>query len=205
MLTVPEKSRGKVQVMDQWEFEKLKNIEDIFKADDRSSMSISNASEALTSEALIRHHGMISSVTLSADVDDDVRVQFEIARNIFLYSFFYYRFGMTSLKQAAASTELGLRLYIGKSHDERENTLKKLLRRAHSQGLVNLKEIKAHLDPEEFIQILTSFRNTLAHGSPTLFAPANCVCFIQDYAAILNMFYARVRERDLKPTLHGWE
>lgn len=186
--------------MEQWEFEKLRDIGDIFKADFRNLMSISDANKAL-----IKHHEMIANVTLSADIDDDVKVQFEIARNLFLYSFFYYRFGMTSFKQAAVSAELGLRRYIGKPESERENTLKKLLRRAHSQGFINLKEIKPHLEPEEFIRILTSFRNTLAHGSHSLFPPTDCIGFIRDYAEILNMFYAHVRGQNLKSSLNGWE
>ena len=105
--------------MDQWEFEKLRSIEDIFKADSLNLLSISDPNEAL-----LHHHQMISDVMLSKDVDDDVKVQFEISRNLFLYSFFYYRFGMTSFKQAAAAAELGLRRYIGKPDNERENTLR---------------------------------------------------------------------------------
>lgn len=184
--------------MDQWDFEKLRDIQEIFQPDFRNLLSISDPKEAL-----IRHHGLISYITLTEDVDDDVKVQFEVARNIFLYSFFYYRFGMTSFKQAAAAAELGLRRYLGKNN-QREDTLKKLLRRADSQGYINLKEIKPHLEPKVFIEILTDFRNDLAHGSHSLFPPKNAVDFIKSYAEILNRLFAYKKKHNLKPSNEGW-
>ncbi len=186
--------------MKQWEQEKLKPIDKVFEPDFRNLLSCPDSNKAFE-----MHYNAISEISLSEDVDDDVRTQFEIARNLFLYSFFYYRFGMTSFKQAAACTELALRRYLGKPNNDRENGMKKLLRRAQSQGYINVKVLKPHLEPEQYIDILTNFRNDQAHGSHSLFMPQDCLSFIEDYSELLNQFFSNIRKKNIQASIDGWQ
>lgn len=62
-----------------------------------------------TTLTLAQHHADIDTVSLSQRVPELVAIQFETARNLYLYSWHVYRFYMVAEMQAYATLELGLR------------------------------------------------------------------------------------------------
>jgi len=62
-----------------------------------------------TTLTLAQHHADIDAVRLSHLVPEPVSIQFETARNLYLYSWHVYRFYMVAEMQAYATLELGLR------------------------------------------------------------------------------------------------
>jgi hypothetical protein len=60
--------------------------------------------------AVNEHHAKVATMTLTASVPQDVLVQFETAKNIFLYAWFVYRFFPIAEHHALTCLELGLRL-----------------------------------------------------------------------------------------------
>lgn len=55
------------------------------------------------------HHAAIAAITLSPAVPEPIAIQFETARNLYLYAWYVYRFYMTAQVQALTTLELGLR------------------------------------------------------------------------------------------------
>lgn len=60
-------------------------------------------------EPLVAHHAHIDRIRVSDQVPEDVAIQFETARNIYLYAWHVYRFYMVAELQALVTLEFGLR------------------------------------------------------------------------------------------------
>jgi hypothetical protein len=93
--------------------------------------------------ALAEHHADISAVALHAGVPQDVALQFETARNLYLYAWFIYRFYPVAEQHSLACLELSLRDRL--KEDIRQGKVKApgtrpmlriLLKYAVEQGLV---------------------------------------------------------------------
>ena len=118
--------------------DQLRAFEQIHVPDVRSQTDAGGASEALA-----RHHGNIARLELSAAVPDGVAVQFETARNLYLYAWLIYRFYPVAEMQALAALEFGLRERFPAplpaaywSNPKREPTLHALTRYAADQALI---------------------------------------------------------------------
>jgi hypothetical protein len=59
--------------------------------------------------SLEERHKDIAALVLNFTVPEEVAIQFETARNLYLYAWYVYRFHMVAAKQAYATLELGLR------------------------------------------------------------------------------------------------
>jgi hypothetical protein len=89
------------------------------------------------------HHEGIAALSLHAGVPQDVALQFETARNLYLYAWFVYRFYPVAEHHSLACLELALRdrlkddVRAGKvGGSGRQPMLRALLRYAVAQGLV---------------------------------------------------------------------
>ena len=95
----------------------------------------------------------INSINLSDDVPDEIQSQFNIAKMIAVYSWFYYPFHQISELKAYSTLEFALR------QKYKLKNLRTLLEKAVSDGVVERKD---------YPEILSKLRNHLAHGSTTL-------------------------------------
>lgn len=59
------------------------------------------------------HHADISAISLNSDVPENVRVQFETSKNLYLYAWFVYRFYPVAQLHAFTCLELALRERFG--------------------------------------------------------------------------------------------
>jgi hypothetical protein len=90
---------------------------------------------------LADHHELISAYTLHAGVPQEIVLQFETARNVYLYAWFVYRFYPVAEHQCLACLELALRerlkeeIRTGKVKGKRP-VLRLLLKYAVDSGLV---------------------------------------------------------------------
>ncbi|MEK6669353.1 MAG: hypothetical protein AABZ19_11060 [Pseudomonadota bacterium] len=64
------------------------------------------------SASLAVHHADIEAIRLSGAVPEPIAIQFETARNLYLYAWHVYRFYMVAKVQALTTLELGLRTYL---------------------------------------------------------------------------------------------
>lgn len=116
--------------------EALRTLESVMEPDPR------NAHFGFYPPSLETRHADISALTLNNTVPEEVAIQFETARNLYLYSWYVYRFHMVAAKQAYATLELGLRAALpSRLPDPYQKRGKKamlggMLRYAVDQGLL---------------------------------------------------------------------
>jgi len=123
--------------------EKLRPAEYVCEPDPRSTGFVRIDLTNGTSRAieLADHHELISGYVLHDGVPGDIVLQFETARNVYLYSWFVYRFYSVSEHQSLACLELALRerlkdeIRTGTIKGKRP-TLRPLLKYAIEHGLV---------------------------------------------------------------------
>lgn len=93
--------------------------------------------------SLKKRHEDIAGLILNITVPEEVAIQFETARNLYLYAWYVYRFHMVAAKQAYATLELGLRTALPSKLPEpyqrrqaRKPMLRGMLLYAIDQGLL---------------------------------------------------------------------
>jgi hypothetical protein len=123
----------------------LKTLKEINSPDERGSFFLRHDSLGFRNKTLEDHHANISQFQLSSNVPEDVVLQYETAKNIYLYAWYVYRFYPAAEHLALACLEMGLRkqfpegLPLGYGNKIRPNvrpTLAPLLRYAVDQGLI---------------------------------------------------------------------
>lgn len=185
--------------MNQWEVDFLKPLKAILQPDSRCLYNFRN-----TDEALQAHYDFVAKILLNEYVHNDIKVQFETAKNAFVYSFFAYRLGMMAVHQAIAATELAMRRMIGDPNKKPKETFQPLLQKAYDMDLIDVKKIRPHMDITGFKKFLGNFRNDLSHGSHTLMPPYAMAPIIQDCGHILNQLFENAHTRELKPSWNAW-
>lgn len=90
--------------------------------------------------SLAVHHAGVAAIQISSAVPEPVAIQFENARNLYLYAWYVYRFYMPATAAALAALEFGLRERLRTTLPEKKQgkklMLKRLLHMAVDQGLV---------------------------------------------------------------------
>jgi hypothetical protein len=127
----------------KYDLEGLRPAEYVWEADPRNTMLVRVDLTNGTSRPieLADHHEQISAYLLHAGVPQEIVLQFETARNVYLYAWFVYRFYPVAEHQCLACLELALRerlkeeIRTGKIKEKRP-TLYPLLKYAVDQGLV---------------------------------------------------------------------
>jgi hypothetical protein len=126
-----------------FDLEKLRLAEYVGEPDPRNTMSVRIDRTNGTSRPieLADHHEQISAYALHAGVPQEIVLQFETARNVYLYAWFVYRFYPVAEHQCLACLELALRerlkeeIRTGKVKGKRP-ALRLLLKYAVDNGLV---------------------------------------------------------------------
>jgi hypothetical protein len=178
---------------------------DAFRAQDRVLLpderwtpivNLDLATGKTSPRALETEHSRIAELTLDDCVARDVRVHFETARNLLLYSWFVYRFVQVAELHALGTLEMALRLRLDYTGDHSPG-LARMLKEAFKKGLFRdegfrhverMKKTKPVPYPEDSVHLggvvlppspvsgyakmlcwsLPMHRNDLAHGSVTL-------------------------------------
>jgi transcriptional regulator with XRE-family HTH domain len=160
------------------------------------------------------HYRAIASITLAESVPGTIQTLFNTARNVLVYSWQVYRFTVVAELQAYSTLEFALRDRLGIGGNFDGPGLAKLLRRAAKEGVltdeafVALRShpcwpvvtgnsfIDANTDPDVvssrghvaiLAQVLPMLRNTLAHGSSSVWPDAFATFWV--VAAAINWMY----------------
>lgn len=118
--------------------EALRDPESAMAPDPRTGMFAGQAARSLA-----EHHAYIAAVQLSPAVPEPIAIQFETARNLYLYAWHVYRFYMVAATQALTTLEFGLRERLPSRLPEpyqrakqKQPMLAGMLRYAIDQGLI---------------------------------------------------------------------
>jgi hypothetical protein len=173
--------------------EELKRFEEVYEPDVRQRLYVifdSNLKQfrPLTLKDI---HNIANSIELHNGVPEEIRSHFEMARNLFIYSWFYYPFNVAAQLQAFTTAEYALRQRANISIASRNKPgFKGLLKMAVNQAWISDKgfshaesaRLKAtsnilSASPEQrkvetyckaLMETLPRFRDELAHGSTML-------------------------------------
>lgn len=182
--------------------EKLRPAEFITEPDPRNALivridTVAGTSRPLTASDL---HEMVSCLSLSATVPENIAQHFETVKNIFLYSWFIYRFQPVAELQSLACLEFALRERFANeimtgAIDKKNAMLRGLLTFAVKNGVVKSEAFSGWSqasDPDrKFAKSLAitlpEIRNNWAHGSDELLPSARTIIAL--VAEIINQLF----------------
>ncbi len=158
------------------EMEEFKKLEDVGKPDRRNSYFAVVNQETGENRPLDHEdiYKSVDAVNLLDSVPEDIRSQFNVAKNLAVYTWFSYSFHQISELKAFSTLEMALKQKFGKN----KNGFRGLLRKAVNSGLIRDKGFShiTHEVQEEYEMeysrrlpdIIPNLRNELAHGSNML-------------------------------------
>lgn len=152
-----------------YKMEEFKPLNQVTEPDVRHALI-----DALTGSklSLCGLHAAVGSITLNDAVPDEIESQFNVARNLVLYTWFSYSLDPVAQLKTYIIIEHALNIRDGL----RDRSLKKMLRRAVSEGWIadiGFRHVVSNPnDPQKYcrklIDILPSLRNQAAHGCSNL-------------------------------------
>ena len=114
----------------------------------------------------------VKSISLSESVPDSIKSQFNVAKNLAVYSWFSYSFHQIAEMKAYSVVEAALKMKLG-TH---KNGFRGLIKKAVNTGLIKDSGFQHIKSDEESVQyssqlpgLMSGFRNNLAHGSTKLY------------------------------------
>lgn len=157
----------------------------------------------------------IGRYELASNVPKDVRVQFDLARNLFVYSWFVYRFSSPAQAQAYAALERALKCKLADAQIgfPKRATLSRLLEKIISLGWlrdsdfphlfdtrrsqdtegIGIERVQYDPDGADFVsklpKILPQLRNSYVHGDATIVGPITGFMALDAATNIINALY----------------
>jgi hypothetical protein len=135
----------------------LKSLAAIYSPDPRSNNQALLDIFQLGAIGIDEHHAKVASIKLAASMPEPIRVQFETAKNLYLYAWFVYRFYPVAEHHALTCLELGLRLRfpdpLPKEYwkkPDRKPTLRPLLTFAIDTGIIKNEGFRQWRDQVDF-------------------------------------------------------
>ncbi|MDA8119204.1 MAG: hypothetical protein M0Z85_03950 [Gammaproteobacteria bacterium] len=162
----------------------MKTLAKLCKPDDRQRFTGGSPKD---------YHAHLQTLVLADIVPEDVRKQFEVVRNLMLYGWFVYEFYTVGAGQALACLEFGLReAYVASvgGDGQHRKGLARYIEWAEKSGL--LPDGVFH---ERINRLVSSVRNSLAHGGTTLLNYALAIPQLEVTADMLNAVYSALEER----------
>lgn len=167
--------------------ETFKAYTEILKMDERHGLLGQVTGQVLSLPGL---HEALEGITLHDAVPESVQGQFNVARNMALYSYFCYSLAPEVQMKTYAVTELALRERLNGG----KRGLRSLLKQAVDDGLLSDAGFRhvPHNPENPYVKslpkVLSSLRNSAAHGS-TLLLP-QCVGHIEKSADLINQLFS---------------
>lgn len=168
--------------------EELKPLDQLHAIDERHALLSQVTGRLLDPTTL---HATISKIELNDRVPDDLKSQFNVARNMALYSYFCYSLAPEVQAKTFVIIEYALRLREGSG---KRLMLKKLLKLSVDQGWItdagfkHLKNLSIDNSySKSLIEWIPAMRNEFAHGTNILVP--DCVSHLSICADFVNQLY----------------
>lgn len=168
--------------------EKFKKLEEIGLKDTKHGLVHALTGQSYELKAL---HECLNQIELKASAPDEIKSQFNVARNMALYTYFFYALAPEVHLKTFTVMEYALRIRSGAS---KEKPFKQILRQAVSEGWIRdsgfqhlEKPDKNNLYSKNLVDILPDMRNRLAHGSNML--DPSCLGHIQKCCDFVNQLF----------------
>lgn len=166
----------------------FKRLEDLTKIDESHVLLAQMTGRVLDLDRLYRS---VASIELNEGVPEDIRGQFNVARNMALYTYFCYDLAPEAQLKTFTVIELALR---HRANNPKGKTLRPLLKLAVSQGWIRdsgFRHIKNPLPENPYscslIDTIPELRNESAHGSTNL--SPETVWYLERCADLVNQLF----------------
>ena len=133
-------------------------------------------------------HGIVAGIELNAAAPTVIREQFDLARNVFVYSWFVYEMATLAEKQAYATVEMALREKARQSGKNGRRDLRVLIQDAERYGWLKRTDFGDGERPFHPLDAIVMLRNDLAHGSDRLM-PIGSLDMMELCAEIINRLF----------------
>ena len=203
--------------------DRLKPLEEVPLPDPRQEHFAVISSDGFRRVQLEDYHKRLSHFVVSTNAPREVHVAFDTARNLYLYSWFVYRFSAIAELQTYATLEYALRARIGPSkakklrglaacfdfalskgwlRDAEAGFYRRIAKRRHEhveslKGILDFGEVPA-LAPDQWVRrlqkSLPNLRNTLAHGEPMLSGSTTNV--LEICCDLINQLFPTIQSSD---------
>ena len=149
--------------------EQFKPLSEVVKPDGRHALIDAITGTRFTLEGL---HKALGELSLGPDTPEEIQSQFNVARNLALYTWYSYSLDPVVQLKSYILIEHALDIRDGR----RKRSLKELLRRAVRERWIidaGFRHVEPTPDDEQaycrtLIEVLPELRNTAAHGSDNL-------------------------------------
>lgn len=168
--------------------EELKSLEELIQMDEKHRLIGAVCGSVPNLEGM---HRYLAQETLNDEVPDEIKGQFNVAKNMALYSYFFYALSPEVHLKTYSVIEHALRL---KAKPKGRKMLKALLNHALSQGWISDKGFCHIKNPspsnewcKSMVEAIPSLRNSKAHGSTMLVG--DCLHHISTCADFINQLF----------------
>lgn len=157
--------------------ERLKKLEEVLEPDERNRnrFDFNYSTGEMMPTGIDSIYRVVEGIQLNENVPDEVRSQFNVARNLALYSWFAYSFHEIAARQALATLEMSVRQKTGDDKTAFKNLLDKLFPGRQIAPDISLSKA------------VSTTRNELAHGSTMLTGQG--LGFVQLCAELINELF----------------
>ena len=142
-------------------------------------------------------HHEASSIQLRSTVPPEIRNQFDVARNAYLYSWFVYDFVILAEQHSYIVLEMALKHRARSEGLTRERTLKPYLQLAIKRGWLCGKDLEIRggptARPMSFMDELPRLRDRLVHGNVHL-SPEFTLVMMRKCAELVNALFVEKPE-----------
>lgn len=136
-------------------------------------------------------HNEVCAIELSSLIPTEIRYQFDVARNAYLYSWFVYDLVILAEQQTYIVLEMALKHRM-RSERLRDKSLKPSLQLAIKRGWLSAKDFEipgsATARPMSFVDELPKLRDRLLHGTVHLY-PEFTLMIMCKCAELLNKLF----------------
>ena len=167
--------------------ENLKSLNEIHEIDQRHVLLGEITGRVLNLEKL---YNAVSTINLNSTVPEKIRGQFNVARNMAIYTYFMYSLAPEVHMKTYSVMEMALRDFYG---GDKKTNLKTLVRKAVESGVIQDAGFRHVPDNQEnsysknFIDAHPKLRNSMAHGTSLL--THDCVGHIERCADFVNQLF----------------
>lgn len=165
----------------------LKALEDLGKPDPRYMSG--SPLDSVIGQGIEDLHGLMRPLELIASVPEEVRWQFDTARNAFVYSWYCYDLVTLAEMHAYGALENGFRIRAERENRPPKRTgLRAYIENACENGWLNCSEWDVAGAPN-LLETVVMLRNHIGHGRPQLLQPLS-IEGIRLCMEILNRLFA---------------
>ncbi len=167
--------------------EELRKFDRLTEIDERHELLARVTGQLLDIEKL---HNVVSNEILTSGVPEDIHGQYNVARNMAVYTYYLYSLAPEVHMKTYAVMEMGVRRYYG---DDEQTNLKALLQKALDRGVISdsgFRDCESACGTsytQTFVDTFPKLRNSAAHGSSMLVP--HCVGHIRRCADFLNQLF----------------